>query len=1766
MATRSHHARFGDGNGGWFDRWLTQPAPLHNAKHFETPLLANMTPGTVQPASGFKGIAVPTAGSTPIGADDSLSRAGQLLIRAGACSLGCKRYSASKDSALAMSVATPIDYAARRRNRLKAQRSGNVPKWLQKRMSPDFGGSPPGKEDHSSPESASAASRAPALPASTTFTDSLLRLRKAEGDYARANGRHDPAVRRARGLLDPPELASTISGTDQGRHIRRSRLARKTDTRAGDLDHFRSMVHSEISLPTAREQDLIAAAFRSAMKQGVEGPEAQLPAGKRSPTASLERASQYALRSVVPVHSQTAGSDSGNASTSGHTCSDDAGALNKASSLMRLDQSRFRSAAAPVLAAAVMDTRHRGADMLQGPPLATFWSPLRRTRSSVSTAESNFLRPPSLKDEYNVAVSATDVLVQACRARGIVAESLLGAVEEAGRVGDLRLPHHALGDDRAVALARALTAAQPRLRELDLRANRLTPIGSSNMLLAAGTLSGLQVLDMSENSVQGAACTALCTVIQSAEQLREIRLSNCSIGDAQMQLIGKALIQARHNQLSVLKLSRNKLGADCGTVMAEVMSRNRNLTSYDLSWNAIRGKAAVAIAEALEGNAYVERLDLSFNGFAEAGTMALGISLAENNRLQSLSLTHNSIMPRAALVLALGIASNTALRQLAISGNTLGKFGGRAFIRTAINNGNLDLGLEQTNLEVDDYSDGAFHPSNPQGKRTLRLDDLYGRAVATELIRIFADNPGVRIESLQTEVTGVACDVTLRRKLVPYADDDGIEKFRSIVVNGSGDEEWSVPTGGVMRVSVSMRREKAQVWQTASAKAVRGMVRMLARKTLTQDERSTLVKLAAEDMAFTGAQAATIVNEGAGAHEDKYESRHAMARVDMARSLMASIIDEDGQHEFINTALDKEEKESFAAQIGQLADFSLTNPTSHYRLDMADPNDRQLLNQLLELNNVEVRVGQALGGSDTSQFGDWENFRNCFLNSDPFRLCGSSALPLRGVFEFDYVSTARPSSDCTTLSHADVVKIIRGLSIVLDLPEWPFLQPYYVAAKKILAGTDNASFLPPVPEDREPGPLADPGPFRPVCILSLKEAVEVARAISKRKQAGSRRRLSLIEVPKLSAMALEEQDADNDTADSGTAHGDAEHAATPSARASSGVGALEPNTPHAGLPPFPPASQSALFPTLQSERRNTAQSTGPGDETPPQQAPAHPAILGSENSSAALPISGVHPCQPVALACPDLPHTHLGQTPIVSEIDAVGDRVTPPIPSESQHSQARAMVVTAGGPADSSFNGPAPSHIGAACPLPLPQGPKAPRSKESSKQSGGVLARATGLVDLAEGGGEKELRKAIAKIGLTGRAADAALEMFKSEEVSNLGQEQSRSTQSTLGIALPAGQRRLSPNNVPNTRNDIKTALDSIDGGAGVTVTMLPAGLGRLDPASCALGLRPAGTTQKPISGSDVPSSSLVSPDQGPAATVVKKPFSGEAASGSATAAAIEAAVAAATSPARTGDSQTRHAPAVTSDAAIFSVAAFAESGVMGSLHRSTRESRRKAAEQRAAEHRASSFQEAERGRTSVKHLRAMTSELYVTTEQADTLVRLIPPHMHQARVEALVALFSRISDISTFWRDLAPLVGEWEWRKQLGKRLGWLNVVNPHHAEGFFHLELFIPDEHKLVETLVVLAVIEPGPNIVNEEHAHHGYWFPGWRLPATWVDRIPPIGQVKLTYVSDQPGCAIIPSARRILAKRFLVGRPAPRHRRELIGMYDEAAGTKGGPEAVV
>lgn len=106
--------------------------------------------------------------------------------------------------------------------------------------------------------------------------------------------------------------------------------------------------------------------------------------------------------------------------------------------------------------------------------------------------------------------------------------------------------------------------------------------------------------------------------------------------------------------------------------------------------------------------------------------------------------------------------------------------------------------------------------------------------------------------------------------------------------------------------------------------------------------------------------------------------------------------------------------------------FNWLNPTSHWCLNLADKTERAIMMQLVAINNFESDYSkQSSGRGDTSQHGNWFNFRNEKFSGAPSSTASTIAgatvkdffidrdfvrnLPTSGTIEFDYVSTMRPN-------------------------------------------------------------------------------------------------------------------------------------------------------------------------------------------------------------------------------------------------------------------------------------------------------------------------------------------------------------------------------------------------------------------------------------------------------------------------------------------------------------------------------------------------------------------------------------------------------------------------------------------------------------------------------------------------------------------------------------------------------------------------------------
>jgi hypothetical protein len=114
-------------------------------------------------------------------------------------------------------------------------------------------------------------------------------------------------------------------------------------------------------------------------------------------------------------------------------------------------------------------------------------------------------------------------------------------------------------------------------------------------------------------------------------------------------------------------------------------------------------------------------------------------------------------------------------------------------------------------------------------------------------------------------------------------------------------------------------------------------------------------------------------------------------------------------------------------------------PSGHYKLDMSKEMDQLCLKRLSAINNTETSFRRKEKNGDTSQKGNWMNFRNENFRGLPHCITPwfLDPVPKQGVLEFDYVSTTRPDEYVRTKEEPSLSKS-RFLSMVyaaFDLPE-----------------------------------------------------------------------------------------------------------------------------------------------------------------------------------------------------------------------------------------------------------------------------------------------------------------------------------------------------------------------------------------------------------------------------------------------------------------------------------------------------------------------------------------------------------------------------------------------------------------------------------------------------------------------------------------------------------------------------------------------------------
>ncbi|KAF0687245.1 Aste57867_21007 [Aphanomyces stellatus] len=174
--------------------------------------------------------------------------------------------------------------------------------------------------------------------------------------------------------------------------------------------------------------------------------------------------------------------------------------------------------------------------------------------------------------------------------------------------------------------------------------------------------------------------------------------------------------------------------------------------------------------------------------------------------------------------------------------------------------------------------------------------------------------------------------------------------------------------------------------------------------------------------------------------------------------------------------------------------------------------------------------------------------------------------------------------------------------------------------------------------------------------------------------------------------------------------------------------------------------------------------------------------------------------------------------------------------------------------------------------------------------------------------------------------------------------------------------------------------------------------------------------------------------------------------------------------------------------------------------------------------------------KTTMKRTIAM-GHVGLTSDQVVVLANCFEDIDH-GRVDCVVTMLNHVVDLEDLFAALRSTTSSWVPSEldELVRRVGWLNIWNPAHAEMEYTLNLTVWEDHQMALILALLGDTEPGENWVDETYNN----IFGWELPLSWVQgKIPHAGHLFLRYTTGPNNKYRVMSAREELKKRTLSGK---------------------------
>ena len=317
-----------------------------------------------------------------------------------------------------------------------------------------------------------------------------------------------------------------------------------------------------------------------------------------------------------------------------------------------------------------------------------------------------------------------------------------------------------LGDEEVEMLVRGAVDEETHctggFSTIDLSKNGITSEGVKYLSTFPNQMiNKLEVLYLSDNSLDSESCPALAQLIPHAPHLKRLDLSNNpNIGQGMAVSLITSMIA--HDSLEMLFLDKTGIGVEDCQVLSKLLLSSKSLKKLDIGGNNLPLEAVELVVSGHLHNTTLEYLSMNNSQFSLQNTISLASVLRTNHTLVRLNLSQCNIDSDGACQLACALCTNDTLQTLDLSDNPTDVKGATAFAEMLQTNHTLvDLNLRQCNIDLD----GAYQLANALHTNDT-LQNLYlqynpiGLSGASSFAEMLIENESLKLLDLHSDSIG----------------------------------------------------------------------------------------------------------------------------------------------------------------------------------------------------------------------------------------------------------------------------------------------------------------------------------------------------------------------------------------------------------------------------------------------------------------------------------------------------------------------------------------------------------------------------------------------------------------------------------------------------------------------------------------------------------------------------------------------------------------------------------------------------------------------------------------------------------------------------------------------------------------------------------------------------------------------------------------------------------------------------------------------------